>query len=193
MNTFFYLYLSSIAPQFFWRPLPANLEASKRGSKHRQHLHSSKRLLSGLQHRSWPSSLSGVPRLRHPGGTCSSTWATRREREGKQRVEGGLWAGRTAQGSDWKADNGSPCFSTYERGGASAASDPEDGEWLRKQREKQQQPWQVGSAQISNAFSAYQQFLHFIMFLIFSVSCHFISINLKRDVNKNKWSKNSAS
>ena len=133
---------SSLALQFFWRPLPANLEAQERGPEHRQHLHPTERLLSGLQHPARTLSPSGATGLLSPCGTRSTRTArvTRGGREGGRGVGGGVWAGRAAQVSGQRADNGSPCPSTSERGGAPATSDSEDGEWLREQREEQQQP-----------------------------------------------------
>lgn len=145
-DTFISFESFTCALQLFWRPLQANLEAQERGPEHRQHLHSTERLLSGLQHPARTLSPSGAPGLLPPGGTRSarSDRAAGGGREGGRGVGGGVWAGRAAQVSGQWADDGSPCPSTSERGGAPATSDPEDGEWLREQREEQQQPRQVG-------------------------------------------------
>lgn len=118
--------------QLFWEPLQADLEAQTRGPEHRQHLHSTERFLSGLQH-----SACSLSPLRSPGplpfrGSRSSVSA-RCARVRQVGLGGRLRAGGAAQVVWRRADDGCPRPSASEGGGATAPSDSENGKWLREQ------------------------------------------------------------
>lgn len=118
--------------QLFWEPLQADLEAQARGPEHRQHLHSTQRFLSGLQHSACslsPFRSPGPLPLRGPRSSISAGCA----RVSQVGLGGRLRAGGAAQVVRRWAGDGCPRPSTSEGGGAAAAPDSEDGEWLREQ------------------------------------------------------------
>lgn len=113
--------------QLFWEPLQADLEAQTRGPEHRQHLHSTQRFLSGLQH-----SACSLSPFRSPGSLpfrgCSISARCARVRQ--VGLGGRLRAAQVVR--RWAGD-GSPRPSASQGGGAAATSDSEDGKWLREQ------------------------------------------------------------